>query len=773
MRMSTSRAQGPALALLILCAPEDAPAMRALARRLHTDGFNPSLASDLPAERRDTPWALREALRAADAVVVCLSQRAWPASGPVPTMAKYLELLAVTPAGGRLILTLKLASVETPPALRASPVLNLFSASGYAQLLHTLRAHAAAQPPPPPSPPPSRPPAALPVLSLRGDFGLPALVRQGLMLRLGRGVARMVFLPDADHALVVSGGGPSLVDLRRGMPLWAIDCPTRCAALSPSGRLLAVAAGPQIALWDLADGRLRGSCSGHSAAVTGLAFAPDERTLASASLDRSVWLWRCGGEGASPVVLASLRDGDEQLLSVAFSPDGALIAAGGADRTVRVWRSVDRTRVQTLPGHGGSVEALAFSPDGALLAAGSRGRSVHLWDTRTWRLARSLDGHQGAVESLAFSPDGALLASGAADHQTRIWRSADAVLLHTLDGHAGPVVGVAFSPDGARLATVAEDERLFTWRVADGARLTALRPLSGRVTALAVSPAGERLAVGGSDGSLSVYALEAGGARRTRLRDHPGAVTGLAFAGSLQLITAASDQRIRACHVASGEVSVLMQTHEGQQVAALAPDGRLMASSDGSGTVQLWHLAAPPEVPGGRFWCVLRGLRGRPRHVTFGGDAVAVATDDGRIYAWRLADLEREQREPALALHFADGPLRSLHFSADGAMLAAGGEHGAIQVWRVADGTEQRAPGGATQPLVSLAFAPDARALAAGDASGAIRIWRLIPDEQRRRANPATTITGHAGAVTRLVYTPDGATLISAGSDGTVRLWRT
>ncbi|HMQ35621.1 MAG TPA: hypothetical protein PKD53_33240, partial [Chloroflexaceae bacterium] len=367
--MAGNSAPGAPLSVLIVCAPDDGPAVGALAQRLRADGLTPTLAAQSATARH-----LRETARDAQAAVVCLSRRAMPEGRLAPALSNTLELLALAPDPRRLTVALRLTSCEIPPALQGAPALDLFSASGYERLLERLRAHAAAlapEPAPEPAAPEAQPAPPPPVLALRGGFRLPHLDRQGQVRRLGRGVARAVLLVGAGHALVISGGGPSLIALADGQPLWAIDCPARCAALSPGGRLLALASGSQIFLWDLADGSLRGVCAGHADTVSGLAFAPDERTMASASHDRSVRLWRTGDDGRPPALLAALPDAGDQVASVAFSPDGALLAAGGADRTVRVWRTLDRARVQTLAGHGGAVEALAFSPDGALVATGA------------------------------------------------------------------------------------------------------------------------------------------------------------------------------------------------------------------------------------------------------------------------------------------------------------------------------------------------------------------------------------------------------------------
>src|SRR5262249_28394555 len=63
-----------------------------------------------------------------------------------------------------------------------------------------------------------------------------------------------------------------------------------------------------------------GILHGHTDAVEGIAFSPDGRTLASASADRTVRLWRVTQTGQYPLT-SPLRFG-APLYSVAFAPNG-------------------------------------------------------------------------------------------------------------------------------------------------------------------------------------------------------------------------------------------------------------------------------------------------------------------------------------------------------------------------------------------------------------------------------------------------------------------
>ncbi|WP_129674575.1 WD40 repeat domain-containing protein [Candidatus Chloroploca sp. Khr17] len=768
--MTPSQATDVEANLLFIAVPEDLPVVQGVISRLQIDGFAITLVTQLP-DLGASPRLWRETLAQARAVVLCLSRRSMPNDQPPSLVTSLTELLNLTPAPDRFIVTLKLTSCTLPASLRATPTLDLFSARSYERFREMLHNHLAATTTPPPVTAPETPAVpSHPALVPEGSFALDELEEHGLLRRLGRGVPRAVFLIDQAHALVISGGGPVLLALGDGTPRWAIDHPTHCASLSPNGQLLALAAGTRIMLWELANGQLHSICSGHTGMIQSLAFAPDERLIASGGRDRRVRLWRLSA--GQPVVLATLPEHSDTVTALAFNADGTLLATGSADQSVRIWRTFDRVLIQTLTGHGGTVEALAFSPDKTLLAAGSRGRRVRLWETATWKLRVTLEGHEGAVETLAFAPTGEMLATGATDGTLRLWQTATGALLRIVGQHQNPLTSTTFSPDGSLIASLGEDNRLHVWQTASSTHVTSLRPLSGRVTSLTLNAEGTLLALGSSEGAVTIHELTAEGGTRIRQQDHVGPIISAAFYEPDHLITAASDRTIRACTTTTGASRILWQTHGSNRVACLASNGRLLACTDGTGTVQLWRITPGETAAGGQFWRVLRGLQGRPRLIRFDAQsqAILVATDESAIQIWHLNDLEAEQERGSQHLPCQSDDIRSLGTSLDGRLLAIGSSEGTIQLWHRQEHRTLGMLEGIESAVTSLTFAGGDHTLVAGDAEGRLHFWRITQRNWRpRRTN---LVHAHAGAIEHLLYNATQQHLISGSRDGTVRIWK-
>jgi WD40 repeat protein len=196
---------------------------------------------------------------------------------------------------------------------------------------------------------------------------------------------------------------------------------------------------------------------GHSEPITGLAFSPDGKILASASYDKTVILWNV----ATGEPDGTLLD-DAAIIDVAINKDGTVLASAREDGVVTLWNLKSRDKT-SLP-RGSPSSALAFSPkDAALLASGGRDGRIVLWDTRTRKQAPKPIEVGTAVFSMAFSHDGKTIASGNLYGSVNAWNVATRAPLPPGKYLNRPgtrsVVGIAFSPDDRRLASVSSLDR--------------------------------------------------------------------------------------------------------------------------------------------------------------------------------------------------------------------------------------------------------------------------------------------------------------------------
>ena len=415
-----------------------------------------------------------------------------------------------------------------------------------------------------------------------------------------------------------------------------------------------------------------------------------------------------------------------------------------------------------LPGDPSNFGVLqvAFSPDGKLLAAAYGDGYVRLWNPVTGQAVGTLlpaDTSLGrSVFAVAFSPDGKLLATADTAGYVRLWnaatRQAIGAPLPADTGPVGGVDGVAFSPDGKLLATADVDRTMRLWNPATHQARRGVSPdgaagqrRHGRVCA-AVEP-GHRQAVG-----APFLAATTGG------------VNGVTFSPDGKLLaTAGGDGTVRLWNPAARQAprAALPAVTGGVNGVAFSPDGKLLAAAGGDGTVRTWDPASQHAVG------VLPAEKGPGSHVNAvafspDGTLLATANGDATVGLWNLVTGQA-------AGGFSGR--NAVAFSSDGTLLATAEADGTVRRWDLAT----RQPAGPPLPadpgaiVNGVTFSPDGKLLAAAEADGYVRLWNPVTGQAV--GVPLQAYTGPVAAVNAVAFSPDSKLLASADGDGTVRLW--
>src|SRR5436305_3674926 len=264
---------------------------------------------------------------------------------------------------------------------------------------------------------------------------------------------------------------------------------------------------------------------GHSAAISSVAWSPDGTRIVSASLDKTVRVWKVPtGEDLLVYTAHSA-----EVYGAVWSTDGTKIASAGK-RTVQEWHAVTGAQLftyNTNPAHPG--HAIAWSPHGNYLAIAASpavgDNSVQLWNVNTHQIVQSCA--TAYPYAIAWSSNAKTIAVGTAEGKISILNIVTGDAIATLQGHQGWLTDIAWSHDGVFLASTGVDGTTRIWEVASGKnRLTLTRKQSGRMNAVAWSPDGKRIVSGGNDGAAQIWGV-AGGKALFLYKGHTGPVTSL------------------------------------------------------------------------------------------------------------------------------------------------------------------------------------------------------------------------------------------------------
>jgi WD40 repeat protein len=258
--------------------------------------------------------------------------------------------------------------------------------------------------------------------------------RSGSVIRTlpdSSGARAVSFSPDG--SMVAGTVGRKLVawETRTGKVRWhQNDAADGVNALtySPDGATLVGTddARGRIILWDARAGKLARTAL-EDGILTSIACSPDGKQVAAGIDSTSRWADVSIWDGRITARRKTLEGHSSRISGIAYSPDGRLLASCSRDKSIRIWDTGNWTLRTLLRGHQAGVTSVVFRPDSRTLISVDSQGSAKVWDVQrglrqSWDLGRSPTGR------LALSRSGHLLALGlrAANNgsagELRIWK---------------------------------------------------------------------------------------------------------------------------------------------------------------------------------------------------------------------------------------------------------------------------------------------------------------------------------------------------------------
>ncbi len=526
-------------------------------------------------------------------------------------------------------------------------------------------------------------------------------------------------------------------------------------AFSPDGRLLATASLDSTAiLWDLAYGRESLTVKG-SRAFDRIRFSPDGKRLATTDDAGTTVVW--GVANGHKLFTLPGDSGDAQY-PIAYSPDGSRLATAAGNQVIQLYDSTGKKTVKT-PSLSGTIYDLTFSPDGHQLAAGV-GSAVKVWNLSNGKNIWSWSEPSGdGIYAVAFSPGGERLAVSGNSSTITLLRADSGQVLHSFRGHTNTINSLAFSSDGSRLASGSYDRSVIVWDTA-GRVLTRMMDQGGWVHAVAFSPDGELLASGGSDSVVRVWASASRELLNFSVVGNPfisrnAFISRIAFSPDGRRIAVGGDIP-RVWDGRAGELLLSLYGHT-RAVWALGynADGTRLATGSLDSTAIIWDAVS------GRKLRTFRGHHGQVESLVFSPDGKRLLTGsaDHTAIIW-----DADSGQPLVTLSKHTDMVFTVAYTSDGKYVVTGGRDNAAMIW-TADSGRLLKTLTMKNWVTAAAFSLDGRRLVTGDRDGVLVIW------DRASGKRLLTLPGHAGGLQWITFSPDGKRLATASIDSTTRVW--
>lgn len=393
--------------------------------------------------------------------------------------------------------------------------------------------------------------------------------------------------------------------------------------------------------------------------------------------------------------------------------DQHLPMPGAKDRRTFEWYYFDRIcrDLDAIPvlDYGNIIAHLSVSPSGKLVALAGDDADIQIFDLQSFERQATLTGHKRIVRSLQFSEDDKTLVSIDDARAMRGWRYRDNQYTTVVEQTVERPEQVRLTVDGNRLAVPGNDA-IDIYDLSNPESPQTLK-LTAMVLTIAWHPDNQRLLASLADGTICEWDVVKRPEVRTVLELRTP-VKGILFSEDATQLVTADDQSAKIFLLESSGDFVLQNE---------------LAISSGAFS----HL-----IP------IKSGFAVRTRN---------------RTSVWRLPEGKKLGQIDV-------GPDLKVVPSADGRLLATGGNDVSVTVWDSETGKRLRDIKRHRSVVYGLGFDRTGRIVTAGRD----RVARVSSSET---LDEALTLRGHQGWVWSVDVSPDGKTIASAAADSNVILW--
>ncbi|XP_043943141.1 apoptotic protease-activating factor 1 [Protopterus annectens] len=521
-----------------------------------------------------------------------------------------------------------------------------------------------------------------------------------------------------------------------------------------------------VKLWDLDRECSRNSLIGHTKSVNHCRFSPDDKYLASCSVDGTLWLWDVSSANSWKTInveeafRATESDCDEVEVFVkccAWSSDSERLMAATKNIIFIFDVTTGNLLSEIKTSRHSTIQYCDFCPVSQLIAVALSHFSIELWNAESCKRVADCKGHLSWVHSVRFSPDGARLLSASDDHTVRLWEankvygSSSVSLKREVDVLFQHNDIIVLAPDSRNQVQLIDGIK--------GEVLGQSEPQNARIRSCCIHRSGQLASLGCQDGTVK------GGIKSAKQVLKNIGVWTLQILTPLEscLIAVGLDSgTVKVLDMPSGQTRGTTKHHtKSVQCCQFTQDGQHVITSSDDGTIQVWNWETQASN-------MLIGHKEPVKNFKLLRNSQLLSWSfDGTVKVW---DLNTSEIIQDIVCH--SEAILSCDVIPDGSKFASVSADKTAKIWSFEGAACLHVLRGHKSCVRSCRFSWDAQYLATGDDDGEIRVWNvnsgslchICPQECGESVE-----SRHGGWVTDLHFSPDSKILMSAG--GFIRWW--
>ncbi|XP_072946599.1 WD repeat-containing protein 48 homolog isoform X2 [Epargyreus clarus] len=234
--------------------------------------------------------------------------------------------------------------------------------------------------------------------------------------------------------------------------------------------LISASSDTTVKVWNAPKGFCMSTLRTHKDYVRTLAYAKDKEQVASAGLDRAIFLWDVNTLTAltasnNTVTTSSLVGNKESIYSLAMNPPGTIIVSGSTEKVLRVWDPRNCSRLMKLRGHADNVKALVVSRDGSQCVSGSSDGTIKLWSLSQQRCVSTIRVHSEAVWALLATENFSHIISGGRDRLVIVTELRNPENFVIVCEETAPILKLCFTADQQGVWVSTSDSDIQCWKL--------------------------------------------------------------------------------------------------------------------------------------------------------------------------------------------------------------------------------------------------------------------------------------------------------------------